>query len=106
MSAVTVVAMITAKAGKEAETATLLQGLVRSTHPEPGCVRYALHRRQDDPSVFIFVERWRSAQDLQAHLGSAHIAAAMARKEELLLSLDIAVLDLLAAGDPTKESLS
>jgi quinol monooxygenase YgiN len=105
MAALTVVATIKSKPGKEAETAELLKAMVAPTHAEAGCLRYALYHRQDDPATFIFVESWRSQQDLQAHLGSSHISAAMARKNELLQSLDIAILDPLPAGLAAKESL-
>lgn len=89
MSTVPVVAIIRAKPGKEKALADVLKQLVAETHKEPGCVRYALHTSQADARDFVFVERWKSAQDLQSHLAAPHIAEAMARKEELIDAINI-----------------
>lgn len=102
MDPVIVVATIRAKPGKEKEVQALLCGLLAPTHKEPGCLLYALHRRSDDPSAYVFVEKWRNSADLQAHLQSSHIRMAMARKEELLASIDIATLDSVPGGNREK----
>ena len=104
-SALLVIATIVAKPGKEKDAEAMLKGLLAPTHAEPGCVTYALHRQAGKPGMFYFVEKWKSRQALDAHLSSSHIAQALARKEELLASLDIAVLDPIHGGNPAKESL-
>ena len=90
---VTVIATIQSKAGKENETALLLRGLLSPTRSEPGCNKYLLHRRKDNPRMFYFVESWATPEALQTHLNSAHIKQAMARGPELLESIDIAEVD-------------
>jgi len=93
-----VVALIKAKVGKEKMLETILKTMVDPTRQEAGCIQYDLHRDQSDPRMFVFVEKWKSEKDLQAHLASAHIASAMARKEEFIESLEIRSLAPLVAG--------
>ena len=92
-----VVAVIKAKPGKEKEAESMLKGLLAPTHAESGCLLYALHSVGGDPRTFIFIENWASAEALQAHLSSSHIASALARQTELLESLQIMPLEPLVA---------
>jgi quinol monooxygenase YgiN len=89
---INVVATITAKPGKEAETRKLLLKLVEETHKEAGCLTYMLHEAKGNPRAFVFIEEWESEAALNEHLQSKHVAAAMTRKDELLESVDIVPL--------------
>lgn len=74
MSDLDVVALITAKPGSEQIVRDALTSLVAPTQAEEGCIAYALHVSNADPAVFVTVERWRSQDDLDAHMQTAHIA--------------------------------
>lgn len=102
---ITIIATIKAKIGKEKELEPILKGLLTPTHKEPGCILYALHKSQNDPRTFVFVEKWKSQDDLSAHLNSSHIAAGFKRQEELIEHVDISQMIPLSGGDPKKESL-
>ena len=107
MSEVVVVGSLRARPGKEDEAAEALAGLVAPTHAEDGCLLYSLHQGADDGTRFAFVERWASQEQLQAHLGSDHIAAVLARADELLAEPpDIVVYGALPAGEDRKGSLA
>ena len=103
MSTVPVVAIIRAKKGRESILEGILKDLVSATHKEPGCLLYALHKAASDPGAFVFVERWKSQQDLEAHLAMPHIAKAMARKEELIESVEILSLNAISVDKSTME---
>jgi quinol monooxygenase YgiN len=106
MPEIVVVGSLKAKAGKEDDTRDALGGLVAPTHAEDGCILYALHQGTEDPTRFAFVERWESAEKLQAHLGSDHIAAVLQRAEELLSEPpDIVTYAALPQGEEPKGSL-
>src|SRR4051794_16266106 len=94
-----VIAILSAKHGKEAELEALLIRMVESTHEEPGCQRYALHRSKSDPRTFVFIEKWTSDAALDAHLNSPHITQSMARKTELIDRVEIIPLAGIPAGD-------
>lgn len=107
MSEVVVVGSLKARPGKEDEAAEALAGLVAPTHAEDGCILYSLHQGVDDKTRFAFVERWESQEQLQAHLGSDHIAALIARADELLAEPpDIVAYGALPAGEDHKGSLA
>ncbi len=72
-----VVAVLKAKPGSETVLQEALAGLVEPTRAEDGCVSYKLFSSASDASTFITIERWRSQDDLDAHMQTAHIAHAL-----------------------------
>lgn len=107
MSEIVVVGSLKAKPGKEAETAEALGSLVGPTHAEDGCILYSLHQGVEDRTRFAFVERWASQEQLGAHLQSDHIAAVLARADDLLSEPpDIVVYGALPQGEEKKGSLA
>jgi quinol monooxygenase YgiN len=72
-----VVAEMTAQNGKEEELRQKLTGFVAPTRAENGCVQYDLHEAEDRPGQFLFFEKWDSAEALEAHLASPHIASVL-----------------------------
>ena len=107
MPEIVVVGSFTALEGKEADALAAFEALLEPTHAEDGCILYALHQGQDDPRRLAFVERWASKEHLQAHLGSDHIQAVLARADELFADGgDIVVYDPRPGGERTKGSLA
>lgn len=107
MSEIVVVGSLTARAGKEDDAAEALATLVAPTHAEEGCILYSLHQGVTDKTRFAFVERWASQELLDAHLQSDHIAAVLARANELLAEApDIVVYGAMPLGEERKGSLA
>ncbi len=82
--ALTVVATITAKPGREAALRQELLALVPITHNETGCINYDLHQAVDDPAQFLFHENWTSKKHLDDHLARPHLTAFLAKAGHLL----------------------
>lgn len=107
MSEIVVVGSLKARSGQEDATREALSGLVAPTHAEDGCILYSLHQGVADKTRFAFVERWESQEKLDAHLGSDHIAAVLARADELLSEPpDIVAYTALPQGEEHKGSLA
>jgi quinol monooxygenase YgiN len=106
MAEVVVVGAFTAKPGNEQDAKQAFERLIEPTHNEPGCILYALHEGADDPARLVFIERWASREDLDAHLESDHIADVLQRVDELFQTSDITVYNQLPGGEPKKGSLS
>ncbi|MER9677273.1 putative quinol monooxygenase [Mesorhizobium sp. M0208] len=70
-SPLTVIAITTAKPGKEAALGAAQEKLVAETLLEDGCLRYELHQSLDDGRVRIFVETWASEDEWRAHMDGA-----------------------------------
>ncbi len=68
---INVIALITAKPGKEAEVRALLEGLVVPSRGEDGCKGYHLHVDRKHPTRFYTYEEWTSDATLDAHLTGA-----------------------------------
>ena len=79
-----VVAVITAKPGQEDLVREALSDLVAPTRDEAGCLSYSLYQSSDDATVFVTVESWNEASDLEGHMKSAHIAATLAKAGDAL----------------------
>ena len=85
MQDVIVFAFIKSRPGCEDPLRRELLKLIVPTRAEPGCVSYDLHESDDHPGWFQFYEVWRSRQDFEIHLGSAHIAELRAAIPDFLL---------------------
>jgi len=73
MPPVVVVAALFVERGREPEAMALFERVTEETHREPGCLKYAWARELDDPTRFVVVENWRSAEDLDAHGTMPHM---------------------------------
>lgn len=78
MSALNVVAVLTAKPGSEDVVSGALAKLAAATREEEGCVSYELLVSRADPSTFITIEQWQSQGHLDAHMQAPHVAEAFA----------------------------
>lgn len=67
----TIIAITTAKPGKEAALGAAQEKLVTETLAEDGCLGYELHQSLDDGRVRIFVESWESEAQWRAHMEGA-----------------------------------
>lgn len=79
-----VVARLKAKQGKETEMADVLKGLIPSVKNEEGTLVYTLNRLQQDPSVFLFYEKYVNAEALVAHSSTDYFKQAFKTLEPLL----------------------
>lgn len=71
---VTVVATFKIKPEHEDEAVAILSEVVEKSHGEDGCVKYTLHKANNQPHSYAIVERWRSQADLDAHFRMPYMA--------------------------------
>ena len=45
---------------------------IEATRKEKGCIAYDLNRDLEDPTKFLFYERWQSVDALSTHLNAEH----------------------------------
>ena len=74
-----VMASIVVKPQHAAEARQMLVDLAGKTRAEPGCIAYELYQRPDALHEFHTMEQWKSQADVDAHMKTPHIAAAMAQ---------------------------
>jgi quinol monooxygenase YgiN len=68
------VAEFRALEGKTDDLIAALQVLMVPTHNEPGCIRYELNQRDDDPRWVTFIEKWKDRKAFDEHCAMPYIA--------------------------------
>ncbi|KUP09494.1 monooxygenase [Bacillus coahuilensis p1.1.43] len=91
---IVITAILKAKSGREDELFEALKEVIEPSRTEAGCLQYDLHRSTDDPSVFVFYERWKDEDAVQDHVASEHYQAYRERGEELVESREVYKLRL------------
>jgi autoinducer 2-degrading protein len=69
----------------EFERAILINADTARTR-EPGCVRFDVIQREDDPAQWLFYEVYKDAAAFDAHRASAHFATYQQVADKALLS--------------------
>jgi quinol monooxygenase YgiN len=72
MTSITIIACLTALAGKEEELAAQLRELVPATRAETGCVEFKAHRHSTRLNRFFVFEKFADKLALDAHLACSH----------------------------------
>ncbi len=72
---VRVAAFLHAQPGQEDAVRNAALACVEPTRAEAGNDMYVLHRDEKDPSLFVFIEHWKSKQDLNQHMQTPHVKA-------------------------------
>ncbi|WP_329544384.1 antibiotic biosynthesis monooxygenase [Streptomyces sp. NBC_01356] len=97
---VVVVATLVAKPGQEELVEKTLTAAVPAVHAEPGCLRYALHRKAGTTGEFVVIEKWASQEAFGAHLkGAAMRDIGTALAQALAGPPQAEFLDAIPAGD-------
>lgn len=79
-----VMASIVVRPEHAAAAKGLLLQLTETSRGEAGCLAYELFQRPDAPQVFQTVEHWRSQADVDAHMATPHVGAAIAAAMPML----------------------
>jgi quinol monooxygenase YgiN len=70
-----VIATLDVKPGMEGEVMRATMPLIAATRDEEGCISYEVAADIANPGRLVFVERWESQDDLEAHFAGAYRAA-------------------------------
>ncbi len=73
VGAVTVVAFVRAREGKEAELVQAAEALVPKVRQEAGNLLCQVHQGLEEPSLFAFYEVFESTAALEAHKSAPHV---------------------------------
>ena len=62
-----VIAKLKAKSGEESKMSDALRAMVSKVEKEEGTLVYTLHQAQNDPTQFLFYEKYADGEALKAH---------------------------------------
>ncbi|MBA2464845.1 MAG: antibiotic biosynthesis monooxygenase [Nocardioidaceae bacterium] len=78
MTDLRVVATIVATPGSEELVRNALVEMAAASRQEEGCGSYELFESSSAPGTLVTIESWTTAEALDAHMQTPHIAAALA----------------------------
>jgi quinol monooxygenase YgiN len=61
-----------AKAGREAEVASIFSKLSEESRKEPGCAMFQVHKHRTEPRRFFIYEQYKDDAALESHRTSPH----------------------------------
>ncbi len=79
-----VVAKLKAKRGEESKMADALRAMVSKVAKEEGTLVYTLHQSQNDPTQFLFYEKYTDGEALKAHSSTPYFKELLGILEPLL----------------------
>ncbi|HVV94646.1 MAG TPA: putative quinol monooxygenase [Hyphomicrobiales bacterium] len=83
-----------------AKARAAMRAMIEATRAEAGCVEYAFSEDVLEPGLIHVNERWKSREDLGAHMKSAHMAKW--RDEGAALGMGDRKLGVYEVGEPVK----
>lgn len=83
----TILALVTAEPGKEAETRAILENLIPPTKAEEGCIDYSMHIDNEKPGFFMFYENWATRELWLKHMDAPHIVAHREESKGIIASV-------------------
>lgn len=81
-----VIAKIHARHDRVQPVISVLKDLAAASRREAGCLRFDLLQQASESQYFVAVEEWRSEAAVDAHMQSAHVQAALAQLDPLLVA--------------------
>jgi quinol monooxygenase YgiN len=107
VSHIILVARIPVRDGRVDDAIAAITMNLEASHQEDGVLRMALHRDVDRPDTLVVVEIFRSEEDHQEHLATAHYGRVVEALGPLLAGDVVAMrLEAISAGDPRKGYLA
>jgi quinol monooxygenase YgiN len=89
MTTLTIVANIIAKEDKIDLIKTELLKLIDITLAEKGCINYDLHQDNENPTHFVFYEKWETRELWQSHMAGKHLQEFVANTQDALSLLTV-----------------
>ncbi|MCG8531628.1 MAG: antibiotic biosynthesis monooxygenase [Desulfovibrionales bacterium] len=89
-----IIARIQAKKDSAELVKEHLMRLIAPSRNDKGCLQYDLHQDNDDPSRFLFYEKWESRDLWQEHMKTPHLKAHAEATEGLIEDSDLQEMSL------------
>lgn len=83
MNILTKAAFFTARPGRGEALGARLLALVEPTRSELGCLRYDIHRSDENAGLWFVYENWATQDDFDAHMRTPYVRSFMAELPEL-----------------------
>jgi quinol monooxygenase YgiN len=69
---IAIVAKFIVKEGEESNFLTTIDGLIKASQAEKGCIEYLLHKDTQKPLYYCLIEKWKDQEAVDIHNNTAH----------------------------------
>lgn len=74
-SSLTIIVKVKAREGFDSALLEEQIILAKTAKKSPGCIKYELHRSNEEPGLIYFVEEWENRELWQTHMNSDYVAS-------------------------------
>lgn len=78
------VAVTLAKPAHVQEVKAALEALIEPVRKEKGVLQYEMYCDPTEPRRFVFIERWETAEDFEAHCSAPHVQDFLQKTQGLI----------------------
>lgn len=84
MDKVYCVAVTLAKPEHVESVKAALEALIEPVREEKGVLQYEMYCDRNEPRRFVFIERWESYEDFEAHVNAPHVQDFLAKTQGMI----------------------
>ena len=68
---------------EESKFLTLINGLIKLSLAEEGCIEYALQKHTEKPSTYCLIEKWKNSEAVDFHNNTRHFTTTVPKLIEI-----------------------
>jgi quinol monooxygenase YgiN len=99
-----IVGILTVRSDAIEQVKELLKEVRTETRKEHGCISYDGHVSLEDPTKFVFIERWASREAFDRHPTKPHMVCWRKASAELIVGRNIEVIHVARIESPSVKS--
>lgn len=80
---IAIVAKFIIKEEKESNFLTLIDGLIKASQAEEGCIEYLLHKDTQKPRTYCLIEKWKDQEAVDIHNNTPHFTTTVPKLVEI-----------------------
>ncbi len=88
-----VIATLTIKPDTRADILAAAGPCIEGTRNEAGCLSYDLNQSLTDENTLVFIERWKSREDLNQHFKQPHMVEWREKAAQYIEGRNIEIID-------------
>ncbi|NQU51433.1 MAG: antibiotic biosynthesis monooxygenase [Bacteroidetes bacterium] len=80
---ISIVAKFIVNEGEESNFLTKIDGLIKASQAEEGCIEYLLHKDSQKPLTYCLIEKWKDQEAVDIHNNTPHFTTTVPTLVEL-----------------------
>jgi len=80
---ISIIAKFAINEGEESKFLTLINGLIKASLAEEGCIEYALQKHTEKANNYCLIEKWRDSEAVDFHNNTPHFTTTIPKLIEI-----------------------